>query len=96
MHARTTAQRRRERAPQRCCELCAALLEPLQAFLIAANAAACQPPVHDALDAVCLRSWLNQPWGSCMADEVFKAANIVRAFTQVRARVCVWGEHGAL
>lgn len=73
------------------CELCAQLLDPLQAFLIGTGAACVAPPVHDALDAVSLRSWLNNPWGSCMADEVYKAANIVNAFSQVRG-VCgaVW------
>jgi len=75
---------RRERAPQRVCDMCATLLDPLQPFLVGATAACVQPPVHDALDAVSLRSWLNTPWSSSMADEVFKAANIVNAFSQVR------------
>jgi hypothetical protein len=63
--------------------MCAQLLDPLQPFLIGATSACVQPPVHDALDAVSLRSWLNNPWGSCMADELYKGANIVNAFSQV-------------
>lgn len=62
----------RQRDPQRCCDMCAQLLTPLQPFLVAATSACVQPPVHDALDAVSLRSWLNNPWGSSMGDEVYK------------------------
>jgi hypothetical protein len=69
--------------------MCAQLLDPLQPFLIGTAAACVQPPVHDALDAVSLRSWLNNPWGGCMADEVYKAANIVHSFSQVR-----WTDEG--
>lgn len=72
----------RERAPQRVCELCASLLQPLQPFLIAATAAAAQPPVHDDF-TVSLRCWLNSPWGSSMPDELYKSANIARAFVEV-------------
>lgn len=63
--------------------MCANLLEPLQPFLVGATAASVQPPVHDALDAVSLRSWLNNPWSSNMADELYKAANILSCFNQV-------------
>ncbi|KAF8059433.1 Sh3yl1 [Scenedesmus sp. PABB004] len=72
----------KERDPQRVCDMCAGLLEPLQAFLVGAAAASVQPPVHDALDAVSLRSWLNSPWGGDMAAEVYKASNIIRTFNQ--------------
>jgi hypothetical protein len=64
--------------------MCASLLEPLQPFLVGATAASVQPPVHDALDAISLRSWLNSPWASSMADELYKAANILRKFNEVR------------
>jgi hypothetical protein len=64
--------------------MCASLLEPLQPFLVGATAASVQPPVHDALDAISLRSWLNSPWSGSMADELYKAANILRKFNDVR------------
>ncbi|KAF6266021.1 hypothetical protein COO60DRAFT_1676403 [Scenedesmus sp. NREL 46B-D3] len=72
----------KERDPQRVCSMCASLLEPLQPFLVGATAASVQPPVHDALDAISLRSWLNSPWGGSMAGELYKAANILRKFNE--------------
>lgn len=72
----------KERDPQRVCGMCASLLEPLQPFLVGATAASVQPPVHDALDAVSLRSWLNSPWAGSMAGELYKAANILRKFNE--------------
>lgn len=71
------------RDPQRVCDMCASLLEPLQPFLVGATAASVQPPVHDSLDAVSLRSWLNNPFSSNMADELYKAANILSCFNKV-------------
>eukprot|EP00879_Flechtneria_rotunda_P009791 GHRR01010241.1.p1 GENE.GHRR01010241.1~~GHRR01010241.1.p1 ORF type:complete len:565 (+),score=243.91 GHRR01010241.1:902-2596(+) len=72
----------KERDPQRVCAMCASLLEPLQPFLVGATAASVQLPVHDALDAISLRSWLNSPWTSCMSEELYKAANILRNFNE--------------
>jgi hypothetical protein len=64
--------------------MCASLLDPLQPFLVGATAASVQPPVHDALDAISLRSWLNSPWAGNMTDELYKGANILRKFNEVR------------
>lgn len=72
--------------PQRVCEMCEGLLAPLQGFLVGAAAASVQPPVHDALDSVSLRSWLNAPYSSSMQVELYKAANILQAY--VKARCC--------
>jgi hypothetical protein len=69
--------------------MCASLLEPLQPFLVGATAASVQPPVHDALDAISLRSWLNSPWSGNMADELYKAANILRKFNAVGSLFCL-------
>lgn len=44
-----------QREPQRVCEMCRSLLEPLQPYLVGALSRSVQPPVHDALDAVSLR-----------------------------------------
>jgi hypothetical protein len=70
--------------PQRVCDMCAGLLEPLQGFLVGATAASVQLPVHDALDSISLRSWLNNPFGGNMPDELYKAANILHKFNKVR------------
>ncbi len=51
-----------------------------------AQATAAQPPVHDAvLDSVSLRAWLNAPYCASLEQDVFKAANVLAKFTQVRA-----------
>lgn len=69
--------------------MCAGLLLPLQPFLIGAASASVQPPVHDAVgDAISLRSWLNRPWGNALADELYKAANILNTFTHV-SEACI-------
>jgi hypothetical protein len=47
-------------------------------------------PVHDALDAISLRSWLNSPWAGNMADQLYKGANILRKFNEV-GLVAVFG-----
>jgi hypothetical protein len=36
---------------------------------------------------ISLRSWLNSPWAGSMADELYKAANILRKFNEVRLGV---------
>jgi hypothetical protein len=36
---------------------------------------------------ISLRSWLNSPWAGNMADELCKAANILRKFNEVRLGV---------
>ncbi|KAI8466576.1 MAG: hypothetical protein J3K34DRAFT_524441 [Monoraphidium minutum] len=68
------------REPQRCCEMCAGLLAPLQPYLVGALSRSVQPPVHDALDAVSLRSWLNSPVSGSLEDDAYKATNILRTF----------------
>ncbi|GBF96574.1 hypothetical protein Rsub_09157 [Raphidocelis subcapitata] len=69
-----------QREPQRVCEMCSCLLQPLQPYLVGALSRSVQPPVHDAIDAVSLRSWLNSPVSSSLEDDVFKASNILRTF----------------
>jgi len=44
-----------QREPQRVCEMCSCLLQPLQPYLVGALSRSVQPPVHDAMDAVSLR-----------------------------------------
>ena len=66
------------RAPQRVCELCSSVLAPHQQMLAGTLAAAAQPPVQDAPDAISLRAWLNAPWSSNLEEDVFKAANMLQ------------------
>jgi hypothetical protein len=69
-----------QREPQRVCEMCSCLLQPLQSYLVGALSRSVQPPVHDAIDAVSLRSWLNSPVSGSLEDDVYKATNILRTF----------------
>lgn len=56
------------------------------------QAAAAQPPVHDAvLDSVSLRAWLNAPYCSSLEQDLYKAANVLAKFTQVRGAQGVEG-----
>lgn len=68
------------------CGLCAAVLAPLQGYLVGTLSASSQHPVHDALDAVSLRSWFNSPWTSTLEADIYKSTNMVLGFTQVRRR----------
>ncbi|KAG1674919.1 hypothetical protein FOA52_014712 [Chlamydomonas sp. UWO 241] len=70
------------REPQRTCELCSSLLLPLQPFLAGTQSAAVQPPIHDSIDSVSLRSWLNSPWSTTLDGDIYKAANILHTFTR--------------
>jgi hypothetical protein len=59
------------REPQRACEMCSSLLQPLQPYLTGTLSRCVQPPVHDALDAVSLRRWVPvrlafQTWAACI------------------------------
>lgn len=75
------------REPRRVCELCSSLLGPLQPFLAGTQSAAVQPPVHDAIDSVSLRSWFNKPWSYGLEEDIYKGANILQTFTRaVRLR----------
>lgn len=80
---RASSHRRPHREPQRVCEMCSALLAPLQPWLVGALSPSCQPPVHDAVDAIALRSWVNVPWSGSLSDDVYKAANMLRSFADV-------------
>jgi hypothetical protein len=62
------------------------VLAPLQGYLVGTLSASSQHPVHDALDAVSLRSWFNSPWTSTLEADIYKATNMVLGFTQVRGR----------
>lgn len=66
------------------CGLCSGLLRPLQPYLAGTLSGAAQPPVHDAHDAISLRTWVNNPWSSRMEEDLFKAANLLRTFCTVR------------
>lgn len=72
-----------QRDPQRCCEMCSVLLLPLQPYLTGTVSRAVQPPIHDALDNVSLRAWLNTPWTTNLEDDCYQAANIVQSFANV-------------
>lgn len=71
-----------QRDPQRTCELCSALLVPLQPYLAGTLSRSVQPPIHDAVaDKISLRSWLNNPFTSTLEDDIYKVANILQTFT---------------
>lgn len=73
----------RLRDPQRCCEMCSIMLLPLQPYLTGTVSRAVQPPVHDAIDNVSLRSWLNMPWTRSLEDDCYQVANIIQTFAKV-------------
>lgn len=58
------------------------MLQPLQPYLAGTLSRANQPPVHDAVDSVSLRSWLNNPCTASLEADIYKAANIVQTFTR--------------
>mmetsp|Transcript_4618 Transcript_4618/g.13264 ORF Transcript_4618/g.13264 Transcript_4618/m.13264 type:complete len:721 (-) Transcript_4618:1058-3220(-) len=70
--------------PERACEECALLLEPLQPFLAGTISRAVQPVVRDVTDASCRHSWLNPPLAAGgLPGDIYKAANIAAAFRKV-------------
>lgn len=69
--------------PQRLCDPCAGLLDPLQPFLAGTIAQAVQPAIHDVTDGSVLRSWLNSPLSSGLEQDIYKATNILHSFAQV-------------
>lgn len=42
-----------------------------------------QPAVHDVTDKTAMRSWFNVPLGSTLEGDIYKATNIVRAFSAI-------------
>ncbi|MCO5550456.1 hypothetical protein L7F22_003943 [Adiantum nelumboides] len=73
----------REKEPQRVCDACYEKLEPLQEFLIHSVSNAAQVAIHDVTDNTCMRGWLNNPLGTSMEEEIYKATNILRAFSKI-------------
>jgi len=72
-----------QKQPQRVCQPCADVLEPLQPFLAGTISQAVQPAVHDVTDSTSMRSWFNRPVASSLEAEIYKATNIVHAFTRI-------------
>lgn len=73
----------RVRDPQRVCDGCYDRLDPVQGLLLNQVSNASQTAKHDVLDWTCMRGWLNLPIGMKMEDEIYKATNMLRSFTQV-------------
>ncbi|KAI5073452.1 hypothetical protein GOP47_0011465 [Adiantum capillus-veneris] len=73
----------REKEPQRVCDACYERLEPLQDFLIHYVSNASQVAIHDVTDITCMRGWLNNPLGTTMEEEIYKATNILRTFSKI-------------
>ncbi|CDY44837.1 BnaCnng11930D [Brassica napus] len=73
----------RERNPQRVCDSCYERLDPLQGVLINSISNAVQVAKHDVVDWTCTRGWLNLPIGLSMEDEIYKASNTLRGYSQV-------------
>lgn len=73
----------RERNPQRVCDSCYERLDPLQGLLINSISNAVQVAKHDVVDWTCTRGWLNLPVGLSMEDEIYKASNTLRGYSQV-------------
>jgi SH3 domain-containing YSC84-like protein 1 len=73
----------RVRDPQRVCDGCYDRLDPVQGLLLNQVSNASQTAKHDVLDWTCMRGWLNLPIGMKMEDEIYKATNTLRSFTQV-------------
>lgn len=72
-----------QQQPQRLCDPCADLLEPLQPFLAGTIAQAVRPAIHDVTDGSVMRSWLNSPLSSGLESDIYKATNILNSFAQV-------------
>lgn len=73
----------REKEPQRVCDACYEKLEPVQEFLIDSVSNAAQVAIHDVTDNTCLRGWLNNPLGTSMQEEMYKATNTLRTFSKI-------------
>ncbi|KAJ3679556.1 hypothetical protein LUZ60_017567 [Juncus effusus] len=73
----------RERNPKRVCDACYEKLDPVQGLLVNLVSNASQGAKHDVMDWTCKRGWLNLPVGLKMEDEIYKAANTLRNYTQV-------------
>ncbi|KAJ4817922.1 SH3 domain-containing protein [Rhynchospora pubera] len=73
----------RVRDPQRVCDGCYDRLDPVQGLLLNQVSNASQTAKHDVMDWTSMRGWLNLPVGMKMEDEIYKAANTLRSFTQV-------------
>lgn len=73
--------------PQRVCDVCCVRLESVQPYLMDQVSNAAQLPTHDLTDLSTLRSWVNIPWGQSMEYEIYKAANAIRSYNQVRVEV---------
>lgn len=73
--------------PQRVCDVCCVRLESVQPYLMDQVSNAAQLPTHDLTDLSTLRSWVNFPWGQSMEYEIYKAANAIRSYNQVRFKV---------
>lgn len=73
----------RERNPQRVCDTCYDMLDPLQGVLINTISNAVQVAKHDVMDWTCTRGWLNLPVGLSMEHEIYKASNTLRNYCQV-------------
>lgn len=73
----------RERNPQRVCDTCYDMLDPLQGVLINTISNAVQVAKHDVMDWTCTRGWLNLPVGFSMEHEIYKSSNTLRNYSQV-------------
>lgn len=73
----------REKEPQRVCDACYEKLEPVQEFLIQSVSNAAQVAIHDVTDITCMRGWVNNPLGTSMQEEIYKATNILRTFSKI-------------
>ncbi|GJU33641.1 Ysc84 actin-binding domain-containing protein [Tanacetum coccineum] len=73
----------RERNPQRVCDTCYDMLDPLQGVLINTISNAVQVAKHDVTDWTCTRGWLNLPLGLSMEHEIYKSSNTLRNYCRV-------------
>lgn len=73
----------RERNPQRVCDTCYDMLDPLQGVLINTISNAVQVAKHDVMDWTCTRGWLNLPVGLSMEHEIYKSSNTLRNYCRV-------------
>eukprot|EP00249_Psilotum_nudum_P012362 c23738_g1_i4 orf=466-2217(+) len=72
-----------KRDPQRVCDNCFELLEPVQRILSDGISNAVQIATHDVTDLTCMRSWLNNPLGLSMEQEIYKATNTIRDYCKI-------------
>ncbi|KAD6795249.1 hypothetical protein E3N88_06145 [Mikania micrantha] len=73
----------RERNPQRVCDTCYDMLDPLQGVLINTISNAVQVTKHVVMDWTCTRGWLNLPVGLSLEHEIYKSSNTLRNNCQV-------------